>query len=80
MESTQRRLAVLSTHLSDTHVSEAAGFGSSTQPDVGLVLADTAAGSSPSGLRTELQRVFDHDSYQERAHMKDLMRAELFTP
>lgn len=73
-----RRLAALGGHLvSASAVSEGGGAVVNEQM-AGLGLNDTAA--TGSGVQQELQRLLEHDSFEERRRMKELMKSELFIP
>jgi flagellar biosynthesis/type III secretory pathway chaperone len=74
----------LSHHFSDT-ASQAQGVAESLDTVINaeaasLALNDTAAAAISSDLQAELQRILEHDSYEERKRLKELTRSELFTP
>lgn len=79
-----RRVGVLSQHFSET-AARAEGVAEHLETaahahEVSLALHDTAAAAISGDLQAELQRILEHDSFEERKRLKELTRSELFTP
>ena len=79
MGSARDRLSILSSHLHSQDVGspDTAPRYQISSPENQL---STSATYADNGVATELQKLLDHDNYENRARLKELMRDPLFTP
>jgi acyl-CoA oxidase len=75
-----RRASVVADHLAGESLAAESSAAPAPAPALAANFAAAAAGAAPPGAAAELQAILDHDCEAERARLKALMAAPLFTP